>query len=952
MKWEAVREGDRHGVAIYNYIERKDFHLSLFVGEAVYLYQELGDWYLGWKILDKSAKGVFPKSYVTIKNNEVQHPIIQEITTVVQEWGSILKNLYVNHSDKVKDIENRIYKLVRYRSEILSGALPVDEMREMKHRVASLIDLGNHVLGLDMVVRDEECNIMNPDTSSTIQLYWQHQKASENIKKHKNDTHRRSKSPVSFNQYSHILFLCMRNFVCKVNEDVELLLSLYDGKGVPFTENYVIRWSKDGFVRDINQTHSLRALFTDLGSGDLEREKVYLVCHIIRLGAMEYKDNDKDLAKRNTLTNKKSYNLTVDFMRRPFGVAAMDITLYMSGKIEGNEEVDNFIPFFPCEKDNLEQTLKRAIFNKDITQKEHKGQGLWVSLKLLHGDLKQVREENPHLVLGNVAIARKMGFPEVILPGDVRNDLYLTLINADFSKGSKTTDKNVQVTVTVCNDRGQLIPDVIYIGGGVEALNEFKSVIYYHEDKPKWNEIFKVAVPIDEFKSSHLKFTFKHRSSNETKDKAEKPFAMSYVKLMQENGTTVCDGSHSLCVYKLDHRKYDENDVGYLNLPWCRTDEKIDKNQIPGLSFSNKDYFYISTNVCSTKLTQNVELLGLLNWSGRLDDLEYSLKALMKVDGKEIVKYLQDVLDALFNILMQNSDSELYDDLVFKCILHIIGLVADRKYQHFEPVLDVYIEESFSATLAYNKLMVVLKSHVESASANEEKKDFYLKLMKSLQYVFRFIVRSRMLFSELYGGKGQEQFELSLKALLNSIVDLMGDDAQDAQHVRLIQGSCVRHLPSAIPDILKVFKAQDLSYIFAELIKKIPTQILVKHKLTTVNELVKGPLFLIPESRAILLPAITCLIRNLLESRNEVDHCVAVLSDIMELLYRNDIGPTIYDITEVMLTVLRTVIQTSISLERDHSAVAPLVVIMLSIFRQMSPHHFKDVRHPLHHHLR
>lgn len=49
------------------------------------------------------------------------------------------------------------------------------------------------------------------------------------------------------------------------------------------------------------------------------------------------------------------------------------------------------------------------------------------------------------------------------------------------------------------------------MGGGVEALNEFKSVIYYHEDKPKWNEIFKVAVPIEEFKSSHIKFMFKHR---------------------------------------------------------------------------------------------------------------------------------------------------------------------------------------------------------------------------------------------------------------------------------------------------------------------------------------------------------------------------------------------------------------------------------------------------------
>jgi len=59
-----------------------------------------------------------------------------------------------------------------------------------------------------------------------------------------------------------------------------------------------------------------------------------------------------------------------------------------------------------------------------------------------------VRDENPHLVLGNVAIARKMGFPEVILPGDVRNDLYLTLISGEFSKGSKSTDKNVEVTVS------------------------------------------------------------------------------------------------------------------------------------------------------------------------------------------------------------------------------------------------------------------------------------------------------------------------------------------------------------------------------------------------------------------------------------------------------------------------------------------------------------------------
>jgi dedicator of cytokinesis protein 1 len=41
----------------------------------------------------------------------------------------------------------------------------------------------------------------------------------------------------------------------------------------------------------------------------------------------------------------------------------------------------------------------------------------------------------------------------------------------------------------------------------------------------------------------------------------------------------------------------------------------------------------------------------------------------MKVDSEETVKFLQDVLDALFNILMQNSDSDLYDKMVFECLV-------------------------------------------------------------------------------------------------------------------------------------------------------------------------------------------------------------------------------------------------------------------------------------------
>lgn len=73
----------------------------------------------------------------------------------------------------------------------------------------------------------------------------------------------------------------------------------------------------------------------------------------------------------------------------------------------------------------------------------------------------------------------------------------------------------------------------------------------------------------------------------------------------------------------------------------------------------------------------------------------------MKVSPEEVVKFLQDILDALFNILVQNDDPPKFDHLVFRCLLRLIEIVSDLKYQHFQSVLDLYINESFSATLAY-----------------------------------------------------------------------------------------------------------------------------------------------------------------------------------------------------------------------------------------------------------
>lgn len=65
----------------------------------------------------------------------------------------------------------------------------------------------------------------------------------------------------------------------------------------------------------------------------------------------------------------------------------------------------------------------------------------------------------------------------------------------------------------------------------------------------------------------------------------------------------------------------------------------------------------------------------------------------------------------------------------------------------------------------------------------------------------------------------------------------------------------------------------------------------------------------------------------------QVELCVKILSDILELTFRKDIGSTISDVKEIMLTALRTIIQTVISMDRENPLVGNLVSVMLAIFR-------------------
>uniref|UniRef100_A0A8B9FXE3 Dedicator of cytokinesis 2 n=1 Tax=Amazona collaria TaxID=241587 RepID=A0A8B9FXE3_9PSIT len=729
-----------------------------------------------WFPILSSTTGIFPKSFIHIKEafmclkheNTIpaEIPLVQEVTTTLWEWGSIWKQLYVtNKKEQFQQVQSMMYDLMEWRSQLLSGTLPKDELKELKQKVTSKIDYGNKILELDLTVRDEDGNILDPDETSVISLFHAHEEATNKITERIKEE--MSKDQPDFASYSrmsssptHSLYVFVRNFVCRIGEDAELFMSLYDPlKSTIISENYLVRWGSRGFPKEIDMLNNLKVVFTDLGNKDLSRDKIYLVCQIVRVGRMDLRDS-----------NSKKYT---QGLRRPFGVAVMDITDIIKGKAEG----------------------------------------LWVTVKMLVGDVVQTRKDYPHLVDRTTVVARKLGFPEIIMPGDIRNDIYITLLHGDFDKYNKTTQRNVEVIMCVCDEEGR---NAVCLGAGDKPVSEYRSVLYYQVKQPRWMETLKVAVPIEDMQRIHLRFMFRHRSSQESKDKGEKNFAMAYIRLMKEDGTTLQDGTHDLLVLKGDSKKMEDANA-YLTLPSTRQHIENKGTIIGrsssiagGLSVSSRDAFYISTLVCSTKLTQNVGLLGLLKWRMKPELLQENLEKLKIVDGEEVVKFLQDTLDALFNIMMEHSHSNEYDILVFDALIYIIGLIADRKFQHFNTVLEAYIQQHFSATLAYKKLMSVLKTYLDTSSRGEQCEPI-LRTLKALEYVFKFIVRSRTLFSqdillpvitkelkELLERKDDQQLQAQEKKycveLLNSILEVLScqDPASTYNHIQEIMVQLLR----------------------------------------------------------------------------------------------------------------------------------------------------------------
>lgn len=767
-------------------------------------------------------------------------------------------------------------------------------------------------------------------------------------------------------KFFHV-FLELQAFVaspCSPGETAELYFSLYHKPDARFlTEEFCVILNHHGTLARPQPTNSsqdgsnakglgkIRTLFVDLGAHDVQ-ESIYLVCRIVRNGSMKMSgvSSSSGLTGSNsmrrgseavlgTLSEHEGPNVqggSAPFSgifehpnqtyRRPFGCAVLELTQLAKWSVDRTEATtakEHTLPIFVPSREATFSTLHQAIIASDTTEfeKSPRAEMLAVNIKLFHGDAPTIIRENPSL-LQDTPVTSRLGFPDVVFPGDERNEVYIKLWSGEFFSSANTgnttprgligrvpsfagalsASRNVQVSVEVRLRNGQVLENVISSGSGEPAMTVFHSMVFYRNNNPTFGELVKLLVPIELMQSSHLFITFRHRDSKNARigagaqgtqplprsptDPIERPFAYAYLPLFPENRAFLQDGPHTLILYKADKLQSITPDMYFgapaILGPNMRPESILVPSHLAKSAIPSSDTLTIRSFLCSTRVTQNPELLGLLNWEQLSDKNELCtiLSKFTFVGEVEIVKFLRDIFDSLFAVLISKvNDQGDMDDLIFGALVTVLGIVQDRRFTNFQPVLDVYIDKHFTCAPAASKIVKSMNRLLADPTASESASRLR-NALKVWHYVFRFVIRARELqrIKEANVGSGatsehfEQTFKKELMTHLSEVNKLMSTTRPES--IIGTQTLAIQRFASILPDLAKVFSTLELVTVVTHFSNAVPNPKgkLIIWKLIMYLQIVKGFLFESAQSRALLVESIVSWIKPYFGMYDELSH--------------------------------------------------------------------------------
>ena len=311
-------------------------------------------------------------------------------------------------------------------------------------------------------------------------------------------------------------------------------------------------------------------------------------------------------------------------------------------------------------------------------------------------------------LLHKISKTRKIGFSGA--PTKPRNDIYFTLLEpvvpddaplahpklGTVSMGGHSGLRNLQLTLEIRNAKGQRMENCIFPSDNSAGHTAWRSPAVNGGDR--WNITIRLAISPEDVPGSHIVMSLA--------DAPGFPFALCWMPLWVQ-GAFVRDGEHPLIMYKYD--EYTSSVVSgrgaYLDLPWRVRSRNDAGNALVA-------FVRIRSYLCSTKHSQDPNLLGLLDWRNQNSaELLGLLRRFSFVPEIEIVKLLPETFDAIFKIMVSYAYNEEYEDLLFSSLVTVLGIVHDRRF-NLGPLVDRYAEDKFSypsaascLTRSFNRLL-------------------------------------------------------------------------------------------------------------------------------------------------------------------------------------------------------------------------------------------------------
>ncbi|KAF2639154.1 hypothetical protein P280DRAFT_402803 [Massarina eburnea CBS 473.64] len=465
-------------------------------------------------------------------------------------------------------------------------------------------------------------------------------------------------------------------------------------------------------------------------------------------------------------------------------------------------------------------------------------------------DAEKLVEKTPTL-LHNIRQTRKIGFSGA--PTKPRSDIYLTLEEAflplnchlahpktgtvPFAPATPMT--NMQLTIEVRKASGERIEGCIYPATNSAGHTAWRTTAV--ERGERWNLTVRLAIDPEDVPGSHIVMS--------VADAPGFPFALCWMPLWEKDAFAR-DGGKKLALYRYD--EYTSSIIAgkgaYLGLPWA---ERKKDEQITGPISS----LHLSTYLCSTKHSQVPELLGVLRWRDQSGgELVKLLARFHYIPEIEIVKLLNEVFNALFEILVEYAGSDEYEDLVFNAVVFVLGIVHDRRF-NLGPLVDQYAETKFNYPFATACLM---RSYTRLLTTPSDP-DVSRRLRATFKVgrnMLKFIMHARQQQNEKEAGIGimtrQTNFTKDLHALFKSLEVLVANPAAVLIGTKTI---LVQNFHTWLPELaplLSPTEILELASSFIEACSSAQGKLLL-YKLLLIHHISELDIFRVPDTRRLLL---------------------------------------------------------------------------------------------------